>query len=112
MRTRRAVHAAYLQWRLNIIYRCIYHFQILRVCPLRLATFDIAIISLRALDLLIQGLLKVLYLEIIRERRALARLNQRPLLALNLLLLLELLDLLRQVYLMVEQVYLRDTVAI
>ena len=70
------VNASDLQRRLNIVYGCIYHFQILGVIPLRFATFDVAVIPLGALYLLIQGLLEVLYLmKIVREGWALARLN-------------------------------------
>lgn len=57
-------------------------------------------------------MLEVLHLKVVGEGRTLARLDQRPLQALDLLLLLQLLDLLRQVHRMLEQVDVREAITI
>ena len=51
-------------------------------------------------------------MKIVGERRTLARLNERPFQALDLLLLFQLLNLLWQIHLVVQQVNFRDAVAV
>ena len=107
------MNASDLERRLNVVDGCIYHFQILGVVPLGFAAFDVAIVSLGALYLLIQRLLEVLYLvKIVGERGTLARLNERPLQTLDLLLLFQLLNLLRQINLVIQKVHFGDAVAV
>lgn len=62
-----------------------------------LATLDVPIVSFRILYLLVQRLLQILNLKIIRESRTLTRLHQSSLQIFYFFLLLELLDLLREI---------------
>lgn len=119
LRTQASLHAANLQRRLDVVYGRINNLNVFGVADasLTFATFGVSVVPFVALDLLVQRLLEVLGLHthlefLLRESGALALLDQGPLQTLDLLLVLEILYLLRQVKARLNQVHVGHSIPI